>query len=316
MTDRAVPAEATAPAPAPEPARLRGSILPPAAVLLLILCTATWGLNPVSVKLAIGEIGPMHQTLIRAVIASGVLTAVMLARGRPLPGRDGTLAAGLVVGFLFAVEFLMIFGAVAFTTAARTVVFTYTMPFFVAAMALVFLPGERLGRLQLIGLAGAFGGVLIAFADGLAGGAPASALIGDGLAILGAATWAATTIVIKRTGLARTDAMSVLWYQLVVSIPVSAAAVVLLGEPAPAHLSLFGLGVIAFQSVWVAVITYLVWFGMIGRYPAPVLSGFTFLTPMFGVLFGHLVLGEPVGWTLVVALALVATGIVLVNRRR
>lgn len=59
---------------------------------------------------------------------------------------------------------------------------------------------------------------------------------------------------------------------------------------------------------------YLAWFWLISRYPAGRLSSFSFLTPLFGLLAGALVLGEPVGWVLLLALLLVGIGIALVNR--
>ena len=54
---------------------------------------------------------------------------------------------------------------------------------------------------------------------------------------------------------------------------------------------------------------------MLGHYPATRISVFVFLTPMFALLFGALWLNEAVTVTLVFALAVVAVGIVLVNRR-
>ena len=54
---------------------------------------------------------------------------------------------------------------------------------------------------------------------------------------------------------------------------------------------------------------------MLGRYPATKISVFAFLTPVFALLFGALWLGEPVTVTLMASLALVAVGIVLVNRK-
>ena len=54
---------------------------------------------------------------------------------------------------------------------------------------------------------------------------------------------------------------------------------------------------------------------MLGRYPATQLSTFAFLTPVFALIFGTLWLGEPLTPSLLVALAGVALGIVLVNRK-
>ena len=70
---------------------------------------------------------------------------------------------------------------------------------------------------------------------------------------------------------------------------------------------------LAYQSIWVVGVTYLVWFWLLRVYRAAELSAFTFVTPVLGVLAGWLVLGERVTLAFVAALALVATGIALVH---
>ena len=69
-----------------------------------------------------------------------------------------------------------------------------------------------------------------------------------------------------------------------------------------------------FQAVYIVAFTYVLWFWLVQRYPASGLSSFTFLTPVFGVLFGGLLLGEPLGATIFLALGLIVAGLVLVNR--
>ena len=54
---------------------------------------------------------------------------------------------------------------------------------------------------------------------------------------------------------------------------------------------------------------------MLGRYPATRISAFVFLTPVFALMFGGLWLGEAITTPLLMSLALVAVGIVLVNRK-
>ena len=80
--------------------------------------------------------------------------------------------------------------------------------------------------------------------------------------------------------------------------------------------SAVAVGSLIYQTVWVAGITFLAWFWLVQRYSANRLSAFTFLTPLFGVLAGHLVLGEPLTPAFVIAVLLVAAGLVLVNRPR
>jgi len=75
------------------------------------------------------------------------------------------------------------------------------------------------------------------------------------------------------------------------------------------------LGAFAYQAVVVAFVSYLAWFWLLERYPASGLAAFSFWTPLFGVLGGWLLLGDRLSGNLGAAVALVAGGIYLVNRR-
>jgi drug/metabolite transporter (DMT)-like permease len=69
----------------------------------------------------------------------------------------------------------------------------------------------------------------------------------------------------------------------------------------------------AYQTVIVAFASYLTWFWLLTRYLANRLMVFSFLTPLFGVAFGVLLLGERMSAPFGLAALLVVTGIVLVN---
>ena len=91
-------------------------------------------------------------------------------------------------------------------------------------------------------------------------------------------------------------------------------AAILLGERVAHVPSAVAIGSMAYQTVWVVSVTFVVWFALIARYSASRLSAFIFLTPLFGVAAGHLVLGDPLTPAFAAAVALVAAGLVLVNR--
>ena len=78
----------------------------------------------------------------------------------------------------------------------------------------------------------------------------------------------------------------------------------------------FAGGARALQAVVGAFASFLVWMGLLRVYPATQLSSFTFLTPVFALVFGVMLLHEPLTVQLVLALVGVAVGIVLVNRKR
>ena len=281
-------------------------------MLIMLALTLSWGLNQVSVKLALPEIPPFIQATVRSIGAFAIIVVWARWRGVPLASRDGTLAGGIAAGVLFGVEFLLIFPALQFTAASRATLFIYTAPFFVALGSGVLL-GEKLRAVQWLGLLCSFAGLVVAF------GVPDASrdgkqLLGDIMMVGAGAAWGATTLVIKATKLRGAPAEKVLAYQLAVSIPILALGMLAMGERMTAMPSAWSLGWLAYQTFWVVSLTYAVWFAMVQRYSASRLSAFTFLTPLFGVASGHFVLGEPISWAFGAAVALVIGGLILVNR--
>ena len=127
---------------------------------MLMLCLS-WGFNQIAVKLALPDVPPMLQAMIRSAGALPVLLLIARLRGVRMFERDGTLGAGLFAGLLFGLEFVLLFHGLKLTSASRAVVFLYTAPFFVALGSYQFL-GERLRASQWGGLALSFAGVALA----------------------------------------------------------------------------------------------------------------------------------------------------------
>jgi len=278
------------------------------------LCLS-WGFNNVAIKLAIHDIPPLTQSAARSVIAAVLVGLWTQARGISLFRRDGTLGAGILAGVLFAVEFLLIYRGLVWTTVTRGTLFLYLAPFFVVIGSRWLVPGDQFRLSQWLGLSLSFVGIAIAF------GAPAPSIsphqaLGDLMLIGAAMAWAATTLVIKVTPLNRVSAEKTLLYQLVVSAPLLAGGAILFDERIDAMPSLLALGAFAYQTIWVVSVTFAVWFALVVRYSAARLSAFTFLAPLFGVAAGHVVLNEPLTPAFALAVVLVAGGILLVNRPR
>lgn len=285
---------------------------PLAMVLLLVLC-ASWGLQQVAVKLASVGISPFFQAGIRSLGATLLLLVWMWLRRIPILQRDGSGRWGVLAGLLFGGEFMLIFWGLEFTNASRAVIFLYLSPFVVAIGAHLFVPGERLRWIQVIGLVGAFSGILLAFGESMRFPSR-EMLIGDSMLALAAILWGSTTVLIKASVLRTLAPSKTLLYQLGVSAVLLLGASRVVDEPGITQLTPLILGSLLFQTFWVAFVTYLAWFWLVRHYPAGRLSAFTFLTPLFGVLAGHLVLDEPLSLILLAALLLVGLGIYLVNR--
>jgi len=216
---------------------------------------------------------------------------------------------------MFGIEFILIYRGLLFTTASRAVLFIYTAPFFVVLGARWFLPADRFHWSQWTGLALSFAGITLAFGLPTPAADPRQ-MLGDFMMLGGAIAWAATTLLIKASSLNRVSAEKVMLYQLVVSGPMLALAAFVFGEHMTAMPSGLATAALVYQTVWVVSVTFVVWFALVARYSANRLSAFTFLTPLFGVAAGHLMLGEPLTPAFAAAVVLVAGGLVLVNRTR
>ena len=285
------------------------------AVGILLACCMFWGLQQILVKAVMAEVPPLMQASVRCIGACVLLVLWCRVRGIPLFQRDGSLWAGLLAGGLFAAEFACIYLGLLHTTASRLTVFLYTSPFWVAALVPLFVKSERLRPLQWLGLACAFVAVAFAMREGLSlGGGSAT---GDLLGLAAGALWGLTTVSIRATCLTtRVSPEKLLFYQIATTAIVVPWISLALGETwSFSGWSALAWGSITAQTVIGAFASYLAWMWMLGRYPATKISVFVFLTPLFALLFGTLLLGEAVTTTLLVALALVAVGIVLVNRR-
>jgi drug/metabolite transporter (DMT)-like permease len=284
-----------------------------AASIVVVLCLS-WGFNQVATKLAIHEIPPLIQATIRSVVAAMIVAGWCRLRGIPLLSRDGSLQAGLAAGFFFGLEFIFIFQGLSYTTALRATLFIYLAPFFVVLGGRIFLPQDKFSAAQWLGLLLSFAGMIVAF------GLPTPALdphqaLGDFMMVAGAIFWATTTLIIK-SRLGHIPAEKVMLYQLVVSAPMLGIGALVGGERIVALPSSLAIGALAYQTIWVVSVTFVIWFALIARYSANRLSVFSFLTPLFGVAAGHFVLGEPLTPAFGAAVALVAAGLVLVNKAK
>jgi len=286
------------------------------AVACLLLCCLLWGLNQVAAKAGLTEMTPLWQAGLRSLGAALLVWLWAMARGIKLWQRDGTLPGGLLAGLIFGAEFACIFLGLQYTSASRMVVFLYLSPFVVALGMPFIARSERLNLRQTGGLVLAFAAVAWAFAEGFGqGSGQPLQWLGDGLGVLAAVLWAGTTLTIRASRLASASAEKTLLYQLGVSGLGLCAAAWAMGESLPQVWSLRLTGLLFFQTVIISFASYLLWFWMIRHYPATRLAAFTLATPLFGLLAGALLLGEPITLRLGIALLALAAGVALVNRR-
>jgi drug/metabolite transporter (DMT)-like permease len=283
------------------------------ALAMMVLVTASWGFQQVTVKWIAADVSLVMQAALRSIMATVLILAWAKVRRVPLFEPDRTFWPGIAAGLLFAAEFVFIYAGLAHTNASRMSVFIYLTPPLSALGLHFFVRSERLTARQWCGVLVAFAGIVLAFAEGFS--AQRSTFIGDLCGLLAAVTWACTIVLIRATRLTRATATKTLFYQLAVSAAVLPLASWLLGESGVENITGLVVASLAYQGVIVAFLSYLTWFWLLTRYYAAPLSVLSFMTPLFGVLSGVLFLSERVSATFLLAALLVGAGIVLVNLR-
>lgn len=289
----------------------RSNIDSRAAAAMMMIC-AIWGLQQVAIKAAEPDISAVLQIAIRSGIAA--LAVYLLARYRreKFVFDRPTLLAGLCVGFLFALEFFFVSEGLRYTSASHMAVFLYTAPLFSAIGLHFVIRHERLSLIQWVGIAIAFGGVVLAI-SGMSGSSGAeNPLRGDIYGLLAGMSWGASTIVIRTTGLANCSSKQTLLFQL-------SGACILLSLLAitteSVHFTLTALAwtSLIFQTLVVSFISYLIWFSLLRHYQASSLGILTFMTPIFGILAGVVILGEPLQIEFVLGSILIVLGLIVVS---
>jgi drug/metabolite transporter (DMT)-like permease len=279
--------------------------------VLLASFSMLLGLNQVLVKVVGEGMHPAMQAGLRSTFAIVPVLALALIFRRRLSISDGSLPWGVFTGVLFALEFLLLFLALDYSTVARVSMLFYTMPVWMTIAAHFLIPAERLNTVRVLGLAVAVAGLAVAM---WGRGEGENLLLGDIYCIAAAMIWAAIGLVARLTPMNRSAPEMQLLYQLVVSALVLLPVSYLIGDQVR-DLHLEHWWILVFQSIVVVGFGFSTWFWVLSKYPSSDMASFGFLAPVFGVMLGWLLLGEELSIWIIVALVLVSCGIVLINRK-
>ncbi|MFD0979730.1 DMT family transporter [Tropicimonas aquimaris] len=281
--------------------------------LALIGFSAFLGMNQVVAKVVNEGLQPVFWAGLRSAGAVPILWLMLRLRGRRVELARHTWTGGLLIGAAFTTEFLLLFLALDMTTVVRSSVIFYSMPVWLGIAAHFLLPGQRLTRRRMVGLVVAFAGVAWVIAG--RGGAGSEGRLAGDLCALGASfAWAGVALCARGTAIREVSPETQLLWQVGVSAPLLLALSPLFGEflREPEALHWWGLG---FQIVFVVALGFSAWLWLLAIYPPAAVAAFSFLSPVFGVALGWLLLDEPLPPTLLGGLVLVATGLILINYR-
>lgn len=284
------------------------------AVGLMVVFCFLLGMQQVALKAASSDVAPIFQIALRSACGAVLVWIYTVVRQESLTLRKENWKPGLLVGFLFAVEYYFLGEALNYTSASHTVVFLYTAPVFAALILHFIVPSERMNRIQWGGIVLAFSGTALAFLGADKNGSEddlLDPLIGDVLAIFAGAAWGATTVVIRTSRLSEISPRETLTYQLLTAFLVLLVVAYLKDQlgfvPSP-----IAIGSVLFQSVFIGFLAFLIWFWLLRNYHSSPIGIMSFMTPVFGVLLGAWLLSEPLEPTFLFGSILVILGVVLV----
>lgn len=278
----------------------------------LIAVALLLALNQIIVKEVNSGLQPVFFAGLRSALAVGFVWGWLVYRGLWGRVRRADLGPGLAIGAVFAAEFLCLFIALDLTLVSRASVIFYSMPVWMGLLGHFFLAGERLNTARATGLLLAFLGTAWAILARAPGGA--GSLWGDVLALGAAWGWAGTAFLARKTRLREAGPEAQLFWMVLVSAPILLALSPFFGpvlrDIQPVHWAW-----LVFQSSVVVAGGFISWLWLLSVYPTATVASFSFLTPLFAILLGAVFFAEPITFSLTVAFLLVATGIILINRR-
>jgi len=293
------------PAPGPQQASLG---LAAAALFLYML----WGGNPVAAKFALTRIPPIGLAGLRFALGALCLGLWCAYRREPLRPLRRELPPLVVNGLLFTAQIATFHLGVFWSSANHSAVLVNVFPIFVAVFAHFMLVGDRLSPSKVTGIALGFAGVAAVFFDRW-GDEPTAMIRGDVVLVFSALILGVQNTYFKDL-VARISPYKIVFSQMAICLaPYFAYSLgfegLLRARPDAAVL-----GALAYQGIIVGAFSFTAWAVILRRMPVSKLSVFAFSSPLWGVVFSHLLLGEPATPRLLVGMGLVAAGIAIAVR--
>ncbi len=289
------------------------------AFLLCVCLSMIWGLQQTAIKACALDMSPILQVSIRSGAAALLLWLANHFWLHENWNVNVRMKDALLVGLGFAGEFFFVAQGLSYTNASHISVLLYTAPFFAAMGLAIRLPEERLSLIQWGGLATAFLGIASAFLLPvfLEGGALPDGkrwILGDFFGLLAGLSWGCTTICLRTTTMNEAPATQMLFWQLLMGFLILFPLAFMTDQAFITLTPMVGVSM-AFQILIVAFASYLVWSYLLKQYLAARLGVLVFMTPLFGVLFSVVLLGEKIGVPFVLGCGLVITGLLMMQSK-
>ena len=283
------------------------------AASFLIIFSILLGLNQVMVKLVNEGMHPVFQVALRSTFAIFPILIYCYILKKKIIINNGSLIPGIIAGILFAIEFIFLFTALDYSTVTRVSLIFYTMPVWLTLAAHFLIENDKLNLNKILGLIIALVGLFLAVYEPTTG-YDTSQFYGDACSLLASLCWATIAIMLKTTRLSNATPETQLLYQLVVSGIILLPLSMQLNDYVR-NIDLDLILIFSFQVIVIMCMGFIGWLWIMSRYSASSTSSFAFLTPIFGVLFGWLIMDDPINEQIYLSLFFTCLGIYLINKR-
>jgi len=282
-----------------------------AAVFTVFLCML-FGANAVAIKISLAGLGVFTTAGLRFGMAAAAIYLWARLNRKSFRIKKGRIGSLLIVCTSFTIQLALFYLGLNRTNASRGTLMVNLLPFFVLFLAHFFIPGDRINRRKFWGIVLGFLGVVFIFLDR---DNLTSALRSGDLIVLGAAfCWSCNVVYIKKI-IDDFEPFQLVLYPMLFAVPFYLTAALLWDDPMVTRVDHRIVGSLFYQGLVTARFGFVAWNTMLQRYGAVSLHSFVFIMPVAGVILGGLVLDEPLTWNILVALVLIATGILVVHYR-
>ncbi|KST57331.1 hypothetical protein AO398_25155 [Methylobacterium sp. GXS13] len=254
---------------------------------------------------------PMAVAVIAGLIVSTLLSLVFALAVFLLIDSLGNLL-GRVLGRFHMTAFAAFMTAgLALVPAGRAIVLGYTTPLWVAPAAFLFL-GERISTRQTVGLVVGLAGLLLLFGPASLDWGNRQALLGQGLLLVAALCWSVSIVYTRAHRWVATPLQLMPWQCLLAAVVLTTLAFLIEGAPPdPGRVSTPALLALGYNGVVGTALGFWAMTVVGRRVPAATASLGVLATPVLGIGLSTVILREAFDPILVLAAAIILTGIAL-----
>lgn len=279
-----------------------------------LFCCALWGVSTPIVKTGYNYVDESHvPSLLLWVgfqfIVSGILTTSIysiISKRFVFPKKESVKGVVIVSVLQTVLQYALLYIGLSQTTSVKGAILKSTDVFFVALIASFVFKTEKLTAKKLISCIIGFLGIIIMNLNGISFNINP---VGDGLVLLGIISYSFSVIMTKLFA-QKENPIVLCGYQM----GLGGVILLLIGVIFDGKFNFVAMLPVFICLSLIYAVSYTLWTVLLKNNPASSITIYSFMTPVFGVIFSSLLLSEDSGVAtvnLITALLLVCVGIIL-----